>query len=79
MLWDNRSICGPSLTETSLCGAYLYLNPSDLINVHTEFKWLFSEHGYSSRQYLTPKKRYYRHLFVGKDAEHFKMKVKRSW
>ena len=23
-LWDHRRICGPSLTETSLCGAYLY-------------------------------------------------------
>jgi len=22
---DHRRICGPSLTETSLCGAYLYL------------------------------------------------------
>jgi hypothetical protein len=25
MLWDNRRICGPSLIETSLCGAYLYI------------------------------------------------------
>jgi hypothetical protein len=25
LLWDHRRICGPSLTETSLCGAYLYL------------------------------------------------------
>jgi len=25
MLWDHRRICGPSLTETSLCGAYLYI------------------------------------------------------
>jgi hypothetical protein len=24
MLWDHRRICGPSLTETSLCGTYLY-------------------------------------------------------
>jgi len=24
ILWDNRRICGPSLTETSLCGAWLY-------------------------------------------------------
>jgi hypothetical protein len=24
ILWDHRRICGPSLTETSLCGAYLY-------------------------------------------------------
>ena len=23
ILWDHRRICGPSLTETSLCGAYL--------------------------------------------------------
>ena len=23
ILWDRRRICGPSLTETSLCGAYL--------------------------------------------------------
>jgi len=26
-LWDHRRICGPSLTETSLCGAYLYKFP----------------------------------------------------
>jgi len=24
ILWDHCHICGPSLTETSLCGAYLY-------------------------------------------------------
>ena len=24
ILWDHRPICGPSLTETSLCGAWLY-------------------------------------------------------
>ena len=24
IIWDHRRICGPSLTETSLCGAYLY-------------------------------------------------------
>jgi len=24
ILWDHRHICGQSLTETSLCGAYLY-------------------------------------------------------
>jgi hypothetical protein len=24
ILWDHRRICGPSLTETSLCGAYVY-------------------------------------------------------
>ena len=24
ILWDHRRICGPSLIETSLCGAYLY-------------------------------------------------------
>jgi len=24
ILRDHRRICGPSLTETSLCGAYLY-------------------------------------------------------
>jgi len=26
ILWDHRRICGSSLTETSLCGAYLYLS-----------------------------------------------------
>jgi len=26
ILWDHRRICGPSLTETSLCGVYLYLH-----------------------------------------------------
>jgi hypothetical protein len=25
ILWDHRRICGLSLTETSLCGAYLYI------------------------------------------------------
>ena len=25
ILWDHRRMCGPSLTETSLCGAWLYL------------------------------------------------------
>jgi hypothetical protein len=25
VLWDHRRVCGPSLTQTSLCGAYLYL------------------------------------------------------
>ena len=25
IFWNHRHICGPSLTETSLCGAYLYL------------------------------------------------------
>jgi hypothetical protein len=25
MLRDHRRICGPSFTETSLCGAYLYM------------------------------------------------------
>jgi hypothetical protein len=24
VLWEHRRICGTSLTETSLCGAYLY-------------------------------------------------------
>jgi len=24
IVWDHRRICGPSLTETSLCGVYLY-------------------------------------------------------
>jgi hypothetical protein len=24
LLWDNRRTYGPSLTETSFCGAYLY-------------------------------------------------------
>jgi hypothetical protein len=24
IVWDHRRICGPSLTEKSLCGAYLY-------------------------------------------------------
>ena len=24
ILWDHCRICGPSLTETSLCGSYLY-------------------------------------------------------
>ena len=25
MVWDHRRLCGPSLTETSLCGGYLYI------------------------------------------------------
>ena len=32
ILWDHRRICRPSLTETSLCGAYLYMN-SDLCTI----------------------------------------------
>jgi len=24
IIWDHSRVCGPSLTETSLCGAYLY-------------------------------------------------------
>jgi len=33
MLWDHRRICGPSLTETSLCGARLYFSGAYLSNV----------------------------------------------
>jgi len=32
ILWDHRHICGPSLTETSLCGAYLY-EPGDSLSL----------------------------------------------
>ena len=32
ILWDHRRICCPSLTETSLCGAYLY-------SFITEVRW----------------------------------------
>ena len=31
ILWDHRRICGPSLTETSLCCALLYIFPLNLI------------------------------------------------
>jgi len=31
MLWDHRRICGPSLTETSLCGAYIYICTQNFI------------------------------------------------
>ena len=30
ILWDHRRICSPSLTETSLCGAYLYFDGAAL-------------------------------------------------
>jgi hypothetical protein len=30
ILWDYRRICGPSLTEMSLCGAYLYIFSSEI-------------------------------------------------
>ena len=33
ILWDHRHLCRPSLTETSLCGAYLYLKLSPSISV----------------------------------------------
>jgi len=31
ILWDHRRIRGPSLTETSLCGAYLCLDGRSVI------------------------------------------------
>ena len=31
ILWDHRLVCGPSLTETSLCGAWLYCFESSRI------------------------------------------------
>jgi len=31
ILWDHRRICGPSLTETSLCGAHQYVGISRLV------------------------------------------------
>ena len=43
MLLDHRRICGPSLTETSLCGAYLYLFPDitthSITNTEVATKW----------------------------------------
>ena len=35
-IMDHRRLCGPSLTETSLCGAYLYLPPRDVANDVTQ-------------------------------------------
>jgi hypothetical protein len=44
ILWDHRRICSPSLTETSLCGAYLYKlhrqTPQGFRNpVHENVNW----------------------------------------
>ena len=42
ILWDHRRIWGPSLTETSLCGAYLYLFISNAIEIqetHSHSFW----------------------------------------
>ena len=39
ILSDHRRICGPSLTETSLCGAYLYICTEisvELSSLHSE-------------------------------------------
>jgi len=35
ILWHHRHICGPSLTETSLCGAWLYI----FINTYLDIKY----------------------------------------
>jgi hypothetical protein len=35
ILWDHRRICGPSLNETSLCGAYLYMSSDNPVGVVT--------------------------------------------
>jgi len=33
ILWDHRRICRPSVTEMSLCGAYLYI----ILSAHGRF------------------------------------------
>jgi len=39
ILWDHRRICGPSLTETSLCVAYLiHTSVALTIPGHTDLK-----------------------------------------
>jgi len=35
ILWDHCRMCGPSLTETSLCGAYLYSPNDEVIAIPT--------------------------------------------
>jgi len=37
ILWDHRRICGPSLTETSLCGAWLYSKLQTPIRIETKY------------------------------------------
>jgi len=32
ILWDHRRLCRPSLTETSLCGAYVYCISSTMMS-----------------------------------------------
>ena len=41
ILWDHRCICGLLLTETSLCGAWLYLprHSGHLYGTHTQKQW----------------------------------------
>jgi hypothetical protein len=56
ILWDHRLICCPSLTETSLCGAYLYSRAelifrsfgiTDSLNIIEAFKInLYVRNGY---------------------------------
>ena len=41
IVWDHRRICGPSLTETSLCGAYLYTG--DNMAGHCAIRTLLNE------------------------------------
>ena len=48
ILWDRHRVCGPSLTETSFCGAYLYLNviswPRPCHRTRWRMVWLTQSH-----------------------------------
>ena len=56
VLWDHSYICGPSLTETSLCGAYLH-KPKTVFYIHVFWHkiplppWFFGK--FTSRHGLT--------------------------
>jgi hypothetical protein len=55
MLWDHRRICGPSLTETSLCGAYLQKGAkvlSSLITLNTSEPFAYLPFMQHSSQYV---------------------------
>ena len=50
ILWDHRRICGQSLTETSLCGAYLY-SVTYMLHVCAAYDCVTVTTDYSGTQY----------------------------
>ena len=55
ILWDHRRICGPSLTETSICGAYLYCYQSP-VPVYHFFRYYLIKVWFSVKKNVTERK-----------------------